>query len=272
MNEEQLAVLPESVRDWDEAKNSETPEIFWDRLSNLRSKFGTGLFKPGEDAGSEDWGKFTNKAIELSGERLMPRPDLEDAEQRSALLKTLGRPDDATGYEFAEVEGADLPDARKTFISELAFKAGLTKSQLKIMDETMRTTDVEARKAGEDAHGSQLKELSQEWGLASPDRINQAKKVAKVFFPHLGDDPVLSAAELKSFYSLSKQLGSSSQEFKDQGDQGNGGMTPQDAATKISEIRNNKEHPYYDPQSSGHTAAKKQMHDLYRVKNNLPPE
>ena len=123
MNEEQLAALPESVRDWDEAKNSETPEMFWDRLSNLRSKFGTGLFKPGEDAGTEDWGKFSNKAIELSGDRLMPRPDLEDAEQRDALYKTLGRPDDASGYEFAEVEGGDLSAERKTFVSDLAFKA-----------------------------------------------------------------------------------------------------------------------------------------------------
>lgn len=272
MNEEQLAVLPESVRDWDEAKNSETPEIFWDRLSNIRSKFGTGLFKPGEDAGSEDWGKFSAKAIELSGERLMPRPDLEDAEQRGALLKTLGRPDDAAGYEFAEVEGGDLSAERKTFISDLAFKAGLTKSQLKIMDETMRSADVAARNAGVEANTNALKELNQEWGLTSPDRMNVAKKVATIFFPHLGADPDLSAAEFKSFYSLSKQLGSSSQEFKDQGDQGNLGMTPQEASDKIGEIRGNKGHAYYDPQAAGHAAAKKRMHELYRVKNNLPPE
>jgi hypothetical protein len=272
MNEEQLAVLPESVRDWDEAKNSETPEVFWDRLSNLRSKFGTGLFKPGEDAGAEDWGKFSNKAIELSGDRLMPRPDLEDEEQRSALLKTLGRPDDAAGYEFAEVEGGDLSAERKTFISDLAFKAGLTKSQLKVMDETMRTSDVEARKAGVAAHNDAIKELNQDWGLASPDRMNVAKKVAKIFFPHLGDDPSLSAAEYKSFYSISKQLGQSSQEFKDQGDQGNLSMSPSEASEKIGEIRNNKQHAYYDPQAPGHAAAKQRMHELYRVKNNLPPE
>jgi hypothetical protein len=272
MNEEQLAILPESVRDWDEAKNSETPEVFWDRLSNLRSKFGTGLFKPGEDAGAEDWGKFSNKAIELSGDRLMPRPDLEDAEQRSALLKTLGRPDDATGYEFAEVEGGDLSDERKSFISDLAFKAGLTKSQLKIMDETMRTADVESRSAGAKVHTDALKELSQEWGLASPDRMNVAKKIAKIFFPHLGDDPTLSAAEYKSFYSLSKQLGTGSKEFREQGDQVNLSMSPSEAADKISEIRGNKEHAYYDPQAPGHAAAKAKMHELYRVKNNLPPE
>jgi hypothetical protein len=272
MNEEQLRTLPESVRDWDEAKNSETPEVFWDRISNMRSKFGTGVFKPGEDAGAEDWGKFTNKVIELSGERLIPRPDLEDEAQRSALLKTLGRPDDPTGYEFAEIEGGDLPDERKAFVAELAFKAGLTKSQLKIMDETMRTADVESRNSAIQAQMDAIKNLNQEWGLAAPDRINQAKKVAKIFFPHLGDDPSLSAAELKSFYSIGKQLGASSQEFRDQGDQGSMVMTPADAATKIAEIRGNKEHPYYHAQAPGHAAAKRQMHDLYRVKNNLPPE
>ncbi len=270
MNEEGLKVLPESTHDWDEVKNSDTPEVFWDRISNLRTKFGTGLFKPGEDAGDEDWGKFSTKAIELSGERLMPRPDLEDAEQQNALYKTLGRPDDAKGYEFAEIEGApELTDDRRTFLSEMAFKANLTKSQLKALDETVRGADVEAMNAHNNTLHEAEKELKQEWGLTFPDRKHQAEKVAKVFFPHLGDTPTLNAAEIKSFYSIAKQLGQSSKEFTEQGDQINLGMSPSEANDKIAEIRGNKDHAYFHVNAPGHAAAKAKMSEYYKIKNNI---
>ena len=270
MNEEGLKLLPESTHDWDEVKNSDTPEIFWDRVSNLRTKFGTGLFKPGDDAGTEDWGKFTVKAVELSGDRLMPRPDLEDAEQQNALYKTLGRPDDAKGYEFADVEGApELSDERKTFLSEMAFKSNLTKSQLKALDETVRTADMEAVTAHNATLHEANKALEQEWGLTFKDRKHQAEKVAKVFFTHLGDDPSLSAHEIKAFYSIAKQLGSSSTEFKDQGDQIINDMSPNEAADKIAEIRGNSKHAYFDVSAPGHAAAKAKMSELYKIKNNL---
>ena len=270
MNEEGLKVLPESTHEWDEVKNSDTPEVFWDRISNLRTKFGTGLFKPGEDAGNEDWGKFTLKAVELSGDRLMPRPDLEDTEQKNALYKTLGRPDDAKGYEFAEIEGApELSDERKVFLSEMAFKANLTKSQLKALDETVRTADYDAVTAHNTTLHEAEKDLKQEWGLTFNDRKHQAEKVAKVFFPHLGDTPTLNAAEIKSFYSIAKQLGKSSTEFKDQGDQVVNDMSPGEAADKIAEIRGNKEHAYFNTGAPGHAAAKIKMSELYKIKNSI---
>lgn len=273
MNEEGLKLLPESTHDWDEVKNSDTPEIFWDRVSNLRTKFGTGLFAPGKDAGDEDWGKFSTKAVELSGDRLMPRPDLEDAEQQNALYKTLGRPDDAKGYEFAVIENApELSDERKTFLSEMAFKANLTKSQLKAMDESVRGADVIAMNAHNATMHEANKALEQEWGLTFKDRKHQAEKVAKVFFTHLGDDPSLTAPEIKAFYSIAKQLGKSSTEFKDQGDQINLGMSPSEASDKIAEIRGNKEHPYFHAQAPGHVAAKAKMSELYKIKNNLVVE
>jgi len=185
LNEVDLEKFPESIRDWDEIKNSDTPEIFWDRIKNLRSKFGTGLFKPGEEAGSEDWGKFTNKAIELSGERLMPKPDLEDEEQRKALFKTLGKPDEESGYEFAEIEGApSLSDERKAFLTKMAFDANLTKAQLKSLDTSVRGADFAALQDAQVKFNDGLKNLKLEWGLATDDRVNTAIKIAKTFFPH----------------------------------------------------------------------------------------
>ncbi len=273
MNEEQLQALPESVREWDEAVNSDTPEIFWDRMSNMRSKIGTGLYQPGEDAGTEDWGKFSNKAIELSGDRLMPRPDLEDEDQRNALYKTLGRPDESSGYEFDELEGVNgLSDERKKFIQELAFKANVTGAQLKILDNGIRQADHDANAAVIEGLEDGLKDLKQEWGLATDERIHEARKIVDIFFPHIDKDAILTQAELKSFYSLSKQLGTGSSEFTKQGDQHKNGLSPADAEMKISEIRNNKDHPYNNTMAAGHNTAKKQMRALYLAKNGQPPE
>lgn len=273
MNEEGLKILPESIHEWDEVKNTETPEAFWDRIGNMRSKFGTGVFKPGKDAGSEDWGKFTDKVIELSDGRLMPKPDLEDEEQKRALFKILGKPEDASGYEFAEIEGAPkMEDARKEFLSNAAFEAGLTKSQLKALDQTVRTADINSIAKQKEAYDDALKELRQEWGLATDDRMNSAVKIAKTFFPQLGDNPILNAHEYKSFFSIASQMGKGSTEFNQQGDQFDGGVTPGEASEKISEIRNNKEHPYHDMHNPGHKAAKKKMRELYLAKNSLPAD
>lgn len=268
MNEEQLEKFPEAIREWDEAKNAETPEAFWDQVTNMRSKFGTALFKPGSDAGAEDWGKFSDKAIALSDGKLMPRPDLEDVEQRNALYKSLGRPEDVNGYDFAEIEGAPaIEDARKKFISEIAFEAGLTKSQLKLLDQKIREADFLSATEIQNTVNSEMKDLKQEWGLVYEDRVHSAKKIASTFFPHLGDDASLSAHELKAFHSLAKQLLGQQSEFKDQGDQHSDGLSPTEAADKIAEIRNNKEHPYHDRTKAGHEVAKKRMRELYLAKN-----
>lgn len=269
MNEEETNSLPESIRDWPEVKESKDITSFWNRMTHMRSKFGTGIFKPGEDAGSEDWGKFSNRAVELSEGRLMPKPDLDDPEQRKALNKALGVPDDVKDYEFGDVEGSTLDDGRKEFISAIAKEANLTKAQLKILDTKYREKDVELFNVQKSQFDDDLKALNQEWGLAVDDRINFAKKVQKAFFPHLPDDLPLAANELKAFYSLYKQLNNTSTEFQEQEHQQSSGMSPDEAVIKIAEMRNNPKHPYNNRHDPGHETAKKKMRSLYLTKNNM---
>lgn len=269
MREDDAATLPESIRDWDEVKNSEDLNSFWDQMKNMRSKIGTGLYAPSKEAGSEDWGKFSEKAIKLSDGKLIPRPDLEDEAQRKALYKTLGVPDELTGYEFDKVEGSDLTSDRMLFLQTIAHKAGLTKDQLKSIDSQFRTNEVNSNNEAMSAYNDDLKKLNVEWGLAFDDRSNSAKKVVKSFFPHLADDAPLSASELKSFYSLYSQLSSSSTEFKDQSHNTTGGISPSDALNKISEVMNNKDHPYNNISDPGNPAAQEMMRKLYLAKNNM---
>jgi len=269
MNQEETESLPESIREWDEVTNSKDLNTFWDRMKNMRSKLGTGLYQPGEDAGDEAWGKFSSKAVDLSKGRLMPMPDSENAEQQKALHKSLGVPEDIGGYEFAEIEGSSINDSRKEFISKIALEANLSKKQLKILDSKYREEDLRMLSEHQHQADSEMKALGQEWGLSTDDRINSAKKVQKAFFPQLPEDLKLSAGEIRSFYSLYKQLDSKSSEFSQQEHQNQGGDSPDEAASKIAEIRSNPKHPYHSPSDPGHAAAKRKMRNLYLTKNNI---
>ncbi len=272
MTPEELEQLPESIREWSEAKEAKDINSFWDGMKSMRSKLGTGLYQPSEEAGAEDWGKFSEKAVELSGGRLMPKPDLEDESQRAALFKSLGVPDEITEYEFDQVEGAELTDDRKEFVAKIAKEANLTKAQLKVLDRKYREAEAQFNNQSREAFEAELRDLKAEWGLPTEDRINSARKVQKIFFPHIPEDTPLSASEIRSFYNLYKQLNTETKEFQDQDHKDAGGPSKEDAAMKISEIRNNKQHPYNNPQDPGHAAAKKMMRNLYLAKNGQPPE
>jgi len=269
MNQEETESLPESIREWDEVTNSKDLNTFWDRMKNMRSKIGTGLYQPGEDAGDEAWGKFSIKAVDLSKGRLMPMPDLENEDQRKALHKSLGVPEDVSGYEFADIEGSSMEDSRKEFISKIALEANLSKAQLKTLDSKYREEDMRILAEHQHNTAADLKELGQEWGLATEDRINSAKKVQKAFFPHMPEGVNLSASDIRAFHSLYKQLDAKSPEFSSQEHQSQVGDSPDEAATKIAEIRNNPKHPYNNRNDPGHDAAKRKMRNLYLTKNNI---
>jgi len=267
LTQEQLEQFPESIREWDEVKNSDSIEVVWDRFANMRSKLGTAIFAPGEDAGKDSLLGFDTKAVELSNGRLMTRPDLEDPEQRDALFNQLGRPDDPSGYEFEEIENAPLDGERKEFITGLAHKVGLTKTQLKELDKEIRTADAQKAFEQQEKIKSNLSELRQEWGLAFEDRSHLAKKVAKAYFPHIPEGTKFTAGELKSFYAIGKGLEGGGAEFRSQEHQIMDGNSPAEARDKINEIRNNPEHPYFDSNKPGHAEARAKMRELYKQAN-----
>ena len=68
-------------------------------------------------------------------------------------------------------------DDYRTFIKDIAHKAGLTKKQLKFMDEEITKNNVGQGTAQQEVFNSDLSKLKQEWGLAYEDRVHQAEKV-----------------------------------------------------------------------------------------------
>lgn len=55
--------VPEAVKDWDEFKNSETQEQFFDQMANHRKHLGQSIRIPSEEAGSDTWNQFHEKIL-----------------------------------------------------------------------------------------------------------------------------------------------------------------------------------------------------------------
>ena len=197
----------------------------------MRNKFGTGLFAPGDDASSEDWGKFYGKLSEKTSGKVMPRPDKDDTEGMNALYTTLGRPEDAAGYEFAE--GTDAATAAA--VGALAHANNLSVAQMKAMDagmaELVKTAN--ADHAVEVAAG--LDTLKGEWGAAWDERSKIAEKVRNTF---LGFIPAegMNAATMAALYAVGKAMGGEGAQMINQNSNNDPEPTVLEAQDRIAEL------------------------------------
>ena len=207
------AGLPEDVRAWDEFKTADDMAAGFERIEHMRSKFGTGLFAPGENASTEDWTKFYGKLSERTAGKVMPRPEADDVEAMNALYTQLGRPEDATGYEFSEGTDAETAAA----FGELALSQNLSVAQMKGLDEGMNVMLVKQREAGEAQRVEGINTLKGEWGSAWPERVKIVEKVRGTFLDFIPVDQ-MSAATMTSLFNLGKALGGEGSELLKQAD------------------------------------------------------
>lgn len=194
--------LPESVREWDEFKSSETPEAAFERIEHMRTKFGTGLFAPGEDASDKDWRDFYGKLSERTRGKVMPRPDADDAEAMDALYTQLGRPEDATAYEF--VEGTD-PDVAAA-VGAIAHDNNLTVAQMKALDEGMAPILEAQKEAAKAQFDEGINTLKGEWGAAWDERSKVAEKVRDTFLKFIPSEG-MNADTMAALYEVGKAMG-----------------------------------------------------------------
>lgn len=223
--------LPESVRGWDEFKSADTAEAGFERIEHMRTKFGTGLFAPGDEASADDWGKFYGKLSDKTNGKVMPRPDKDDVEGMNALYTTLGRPEDAAGYEFAE--GTDAATAAA--IGKLALSNNLSVAQMKAMDEGMGAilAQTVADQAAEMQVG--INELKGTWGAAWDERSKIAEKVRATFLGFIPTEG-MNASTMEALYAVGAAMGGEGANLL--GQQGNNDMEPTtlEAQDRIAEL------------------------------------
>ena len=261
--------LPEDIRDAPVFKDIADLPTLAKNYQELKSYQGNSLRIPGEDAGEEDVAAFHQKIMDkVPG--LIYSPDLENSEQMDAIYTRLGRPEEATGYEIPEIDtgGIEMDFTMAEALKPIAHKYGLSKKQFEGIVSEMTAGNVGQAKQLQQQHAQDISDLSREWGAAYNERVSKAAKVAEATnapaeLVNAIKNGHAGSGTLKWLYGLSESLGGETAQLVKQ--QGSPTMTPDDAKMKISEIRNNKEHPYWNQADPAHASAKKRMRELHKL-------
>lgn len=253
----------------DELKSSEALKQFSDLdslakgYSDLKAYQGSSLRIPGEDAGDEARAEFNQKLLEQVP-TLMVRPDFNDENLSNDFYKSLGRPDEYSGYEIPEVEGIQIGEERAKALQEIAFGEGLTKKQFGSFLEKTLALDVAEMQSSTEASEQSMVALKQELGYAFTETLAEAEKVRAGFFPQI-DQAQLDPTTIKSFAAIAKQLGSEAVNLAGQAGVKEPTLTPAHAQEKINEINMNATHPYWVAGHPDHDAAVQKMLSLMRL-------
>lgn len=252
--------LPEKVRGWDEVKNSETAEQFFDQIANHRSALGQSIRIPGEDAAPEVKAAFLDK-IQTKVPNLLHLPDGATDEDYARVYKALGRPESADKYDAPQIEGVELQAETLNLYRENALKADLTNTQFKKLLEGVVELETSKATEAKTAAETAMANLKSEWGQAFTEKQLLAENVRKQYFPFVPPEGV-GAETLKALAEIGAQLGNESNALNTTNGQQQGAITPAEAKMKISEMLNNKQHPYWHPRDPGHEFARKRMREL----------
>lgn len=222
---------------------------------------------PSEDATPEDRDSFINDLVEKIP-TLMIKPDLENQESVTAVLKTLGAPDEVSGYDMVE-----MPDEIKEsmgHLSEKALSAGLTKNQFSAITEGILE---DFKNNSEQTYGAIEEEktaLKTEWGAAYNQKIDTIKHFAKQTgfseeFVNAIESGQVDSTNMKAFDSVIKGYEGEALEIGRQATNPEVVMTPQEADSRLNELMGNRDHAYWHPEDPGHQAAKDKVLELGKL-------
>jgi len=185
------------------------------------------------------------------------------ADEWSEVYAKLGRPQDPAGYEFSPPEGMEVDQNVQDWFRQTAHEIGLTATQAKQMYDSYNNlymqlnessaVDVEQYRATTEAT------LRQEYGQAFEDRLNQGYGVVEQFGNPdlmemqladgtlLGDHPefIKMVGEVGNF--IQTKVGEDTLE----GVRTTGGITPDEAQQKLSELRQPNS-PFWDARHPEH--------------------
>lgn len=262
--------LPEEVAEWDEFKNAETPEAFWNQMTNHRRFLGQSIRIPGEDASAEDRQAFNKRLMEKVPD-LMPRPNLDDEEAAANFYNSIGRPETHDGYEF-KPEGFDDDGDKEAFdtFSKIMHKHGLNQRQFKGIMGDLQKIGEDDKTASAQAIQAAQEELKKEWGADMDSRLKVIQNVAEKTgapeaFVNMIKEKRINKDAAVWLYNLGVQLAGEGTGIIGDNSGDSLGLSPDEAKMQISEIRNNKEHPYWHKSDPGHKAARAKVTKLYQI-------
>lgn len=262
--------LPEDLRSNGALANFKDVGSLAKSFVEMKSMQGSSIRIPSEEASDEDRKAFNDKLIGQMPS-LMLKPDFENAEQSNEFYRTLGMPEEATGYEMPKVDGVEMPEERGAALQKIAHEAGITKNQFSKVIEASLQLDAQAIEAQANNLQEEAKALHTEWGMAFDERKGLVTAVAK----HTGaPDRLIAAIEsdeagvetmqwlLKMSAFVKGEGVNIANQNEGDPDGGDGKMTPSEARGMISDIQANKKHPYWNQNDPAHSDALKKMVEL----------
>ena len=270
---EWLSNLPEDVQAWPELKESgNDPEKFWKSMGEMRSRMGRSITLPGPDAGEDVIKSFHTRLMEkVPG--LMLTPSSEDSEGIANVLRLMGHPEKADGYEVPEFDEKVFDKRYAEDLKAIAHKHGLTKAQFKGFFKDILDKQKEGFESRITIRDEAYKALTSEWGSATDQRVGDIKKFLQLseapadITSALGDK-ALDPDFMKWLYKVTQavSLGEDSPFRIDTSERQNV-MTPGEAQQTINEIMNNRKHPYWVASHPQHSAEVQRMLKLRALAN-----
>lgn len=247
-------LVPEYGREYEEVVNAADFESFFKDYDTLRSFRGQAIRIPGEDASDEERKEVYDKIQERMPELL--------AQQA---------PGEAAAYNV-DVDGFTPDEERLASINAHALAAGLSVGQYEKFIGAMAGDEVAAATAAIEARVASDADLRAEWGGAYDQKIAGVHN----FLERMGAPKSFMEAESQGLMDANdyKWLDDLNQRIGGEGSPGAGlggdprKLTPSEAATKIAEIRNNKEHPFNLGVS--HPGNQKAIQDVLELQRMLP--
>lgn len=264
-------ILPEGMRAWDEVKNAETVDKFWDQVTDMRSHLGSSIRVPGEGAGEQDWSTFHEK-LTKKVPQLIFKPDFKDEEASKKFYGSLGRPDKAEDYTLPTFDREDVDTKAAELFKLVAHDVGLNQKQYNTIVSVLTKADLLKQDESAGVLKADKLALATAWG----DALQQNKGIVDSLAVKTdAPDTLVNALEkgqvdalmMQWLHKVATKIAPESLNLGEDHSQGKVQMTPQEAGLKIAEIRRNKEHPYWHKMDPGHQIARKEMRDLYKAKD-----
>lgn len=228
-----------------------------------QAALGTSIRIPGPEAGDDAWTAFHTKLTEKVP-NLIPTPDKDNEEHMNALYKTLGRPDDAAGYEHPE--GMDATKMQD--FATLSHTLGLSKTQYSKMVGALAEHTTKQAEAASEAFMQGIRDLKQEWGIIYEDNVKLVDSVMKgtgapPAMLELAANGKLDSVSLKWLHGIGKQLGTEGINFNK--DEFSTRVTPAEAKARVQEIMDDEKGPYWTAGHPQHAEYVQRVVDLNRA-------
>ena len=257
--------LPENIRENGALDGIDTIDKMAELIVQGRARDSNSIPIPGADASDDKKQAF----LDTLQEKVPDLVYVGEGAEMDKIYDRMGRPEAHTGYELGEV-----PDGMKdglAKITEAAFKAGLSKNQMKDLGTVMIDGYNESKGVQTAALEKNRTAVKTEYGEQTEAKLRDLEDFGK----QLGFDEGLVGAisdgsigvdNIKALDTIKAGYKSSGPRIGDNQDTLEfDHLTPGQAEEQIAEILNNKEHAYWHGAAPGHKAAVEKMTDLVRA-------